>query len=124
MGTYGLNSGAVSQTANQTGKGNRKAYITSLSRKVYYKAYIISLSRRLYFSKPKRKAYITYNLTNYPSRAKPSGIGTKNNIKNNINTNTKANTSIRAGANTGIKANINIRANTRNNNINTNNTNT
>ena len=71
MGTYGLNNGAVSQTANQTGRGNRGAYITSLSRGAYRKAYITGLNRRLYFSRPKRRAHTAYNPTNYPSRAKP-----------------------------------------------------
>ena len=124
MGTYGLNSGAVSQTANQTGGGNRRAYITSLSRRAYRKAYATSLSRRLYPSRPKRRAYTTYNPTNYPSRAKPSGIGTRNNTGNNTNTNTRADTSTGAGANTSARANTGTRANTRNNNANTNNTNT
>ena len=124
MGTYGLNNGAVGQTANQTGGGNRKAYITSPNRRVYCKAYATSPSRKLYFSRPKRKAYTTYNLTNYLSRAKPSGINTRNNTGNNTDTNTKANTGTRARANTGIGANTGVRANTKNNNTNTNNTNT
>ena len=130
MGTYGLNNSAVGQTANQTGKGNRRAYITSPSRGAYRKAYITSPSRKLYPSRPKRRAYTTYNLTNYLSRAKPSGINTGNNTRNNTNTSTGTNAGAGAGANTSAGANTNTRADistkadTGNSNINTNNTNT
>ena len=124
MGTYGLNSGAVSQTANQTGKGNRRTYITSLSRKAYRRAYTTGLSRGLYLSGPKRGAYTTYNPTNYPSRAKPSGINTGNNTGNNANTGTGANTNAGAGANANAGADTGIGADTRNSNANAGNTNT